>query len=284
MTEQMMSAAAGNGDEEFDASIPGQQRGDDQEFDEMESDVASKYEPPVQEPDIVTVAGFKGGVGKSRTAKELASLLEAVLTDFEWDWGGVTRGWGYFEENRVKSPLLEAFETGKTPKPLSGGGRKPDLIPGHTDFEMNQPSSDVVAESLLQWSRDLKRRLVVDTHPGGSASTYGAMAAARVTVVPAVLANEELRALDGLLTNLPDYPLLVIPYMIGRSPAAWAINELERLAKKHGAQIGPPVSRYSWIPNRRVRVPICASTPSARTAPFVAEMMAVKEAVNSYGR
>ncbi|MCZ1012117.1 ParA family protein [Streptomyces lydicus] len=245
---------------------------------------AGAYVPPEQESDVVAVAGFKGGVGKSRTAKELAWLLGAVLTDFEWDWGGVTRGWGYFEEDRIKSPLIRAFQTGETPKPLSGRGRKPDLIPGHTDFERNQPRADVVAKALLQWTRELKRRLVVDTHPGGSESTYGAMAASRVTVVPAVLGNEELRALEGLLRNLPDYPLLLIPYKVGRSPAAWALDELERLATEHKALIGPFVSNYSWIPNRRTRVPICASPSSKRSEQFVEEMRAVAEAVDSYGR
>ncbi|MEU2516841.1 ParA family protein [Streptomyces syringium] len=242
------------------------------------------YVFPVQEPDVIAVAGFKGGVGKSRTAKELAALKAAVLTDFEWDWGGVTRGWGYHEEERVKAPLLEAFRTGKTPTPLSGRGRKPDLIPGHTDFERNQPKSEVVRDALIQWSRELKRRLVVDTHPGGSESTYGAMAAARVTVVPVVLGDDELRALEGLLRTLADYPLLLIPYKIGRSPAAWALDELERLATVYQAQVGPAVSNYPWIPNRRVRVPICASPPSARTTPFIQEMKAVAEAVEKYGR
>ncbi|MGW7319214.1 ParA family protein [Streptomyces sp. NPDC054865] len=263
-------------------AIPSQHEGPDEEGDGV--DAGGAYVPPVQEPDVVTVAGFKGGVGKSRTSKELAWLLDGVLTDFEWDWGGVTRGWGYFEETRNKSPLIQAFQSGDTPKPLSGRGRKPDLIPGHTDFERNQPRSEVVAESLLKWSRDLQRRLVVDTHPGGSESTYGAMAAARVTVVPAVLGNEELRALEGLLKNLPDYPLLLIPYKIGRSPAAWLLDELERLAEENKAAIGPSVGDYYWIPQRRLRVPICASPLSKRTAPFVEEMQAVAEAVKNYGR
>ncbi|GAA2843002.1 ParA family protein [Kitasatospora aburaviensis] len=275
-----MSAETFQAPIDTEARIPGQAG----ELDEPVAE-AKGYTPPEQEPDVVAVAGFKGGVGKSRTAKELAFLRQAVLTDLEWDWGGVTRGWGYFEEDRVSTPpLLRAFQTGETPKPLSGNGRKPDLIPGHTDFERNQPKADVVAESLQQWSRELKRRIVVDTHPGGCESTYGAMAGARVTVVPAVLGNEELRALEGLLTNLPDYPLLLIPYKVNRAPAAWLLDELERLSDTFQAQIGPAVGNYSWIPDRRSRVPICASKPSKRTGQFIEEMQAVAEAVENYGR
>ncbi|MFF3734070.1 ParA family protein [Streptomyces sp. NPDC002476] len=278
MTSETLKDVIG---EDAKTAIPAQHECRDEE---VATDASGGYEPPKQEPDVVAVAGFKGGVGKSRTAKELAWLLNGVLTDFEWDWGGVTRGWGYFEEDRIKSPLIRAFQTGETPRPLSGRGRKPDLIPGHTDFERNQPRAAAVAESLLQWSRDLKRRLVVDTHPGGSESTYGAMAAARVTVVPAVLGNEELRALEGLLKNLPDYPLLLIPYKVGRSPAAWLLDELERLADENNAEIGPAVGDYYWIPQRRLRVPICASPLSKRTTSFVEEMKAVAEAVEKYGR
>ncbi|MFR9675739.1 ParA family protein [Streptomyces sp. TR02-1] len=271
-----------------DTQVPSARHHGDELLHQTPQDVAeessSSYVPPEQEPDIVATAGFKGGIGKSRTAKELSALFQAVLTDLEWDWGGVTRGWGYFEENRVKSPLIEAFRTGKTPRPLSGGGRKPDLIPGHTDFERNQPRAEVVAEHLNRWSHDLKRRLVVDTHPGGSESTYGAMAAARVTVVPAVLGRDEMRALEGLLQNVADYPLLVIPYKIGRSPAAWALDELVKFKGKYGITIGPPVSNYTWIPDRKNRVPICASAESKRTSPFIEEMRAVAEAVDSYGR
>lgn len=277
MTGEVLNEAAAEG---LTATIPAQHESRDEEA----TDAGGGYKPVEQEPEVFAVAGFKGGVGKSRTAQELAWLLNAVLTDFEWDWGGVTRGWGYFEEDRVKSPLIRAFQTGQTPKPLSGHGRKPDLIPGHTAFERNQPRASVVTETLLQWSRDLKRRLVVDTHPGGSESTYGAMAAARVTVVPAVLGNEELRALEGLLQDVVDYPLLLIPYKIGRAPAAWLLDELERLAEKYEAEIGPAVGDYYWIPQRRLRVPICASPLSKRTKPFVEEMKDVAEAVMNYGR
>jgi hypothetical protein len=48
-------------------------------------------EPDSGVPKIVTVAAYKGGVGKTTLALELAYLLGAPLVDFEWDSGGASR-------------------------------------------------------------------------------------------------------------------------------------------------------------------------------------------------
>ena len=40
---------------------------------------------------IITIAAWKGGVGKTELAKELAWLLDGVLVDLDWDAGGATR-------------------------------------------------------------------------------------------------------------------------------------------------------------------------------------------------
>lgn len=37
---------------------------------------------------IITIAAWKGGVGKTELAKELAWLLDGVLVDLDWDAGG----------------------------------------------------------------------------------------------------------------------------------------------------------------------------------------------------
>jgi hypothetical protein len=42
---------------------------------------------PVAVPRIVTVAAYKGGVGKTTIALELAYLLAAPLVDLDWDQG-----------------------------------------------------------------------------------------------------------------------------------------------------------------------------------------------------
>ena len=49
---------------------------------------------------IITIAAWKGGVGKTELAKELAWLLDGVLVDLDWDAGGATRAWGYRHETR----------------------------------------------------------------------------------------------------------------------------------------------------------------------------------------
>ncbi len=118
---------------------------------------------------IVTVAAYKGGVGKTTLALELAYLLDAPLVDLDWDKGGATNRWGY--RPGATSPLLDALETGKVPRPRKGRG-KPDLVPSDRDFEANQPEANTMAEALEKWAAAWDRAyVVVDTHPGGWALT-----------------------------------------------------------------------------------------------------------------
>ena len=127
--------------------------------------------------EIVSVAAWKGGVGKSTLAYELAFLLDAPLVDLDWDRGGVTRHWGYRHENRMRAPLLDAIERGRTPTPLRGD-LKPDLVPSHPDLVDNQPTPEDMANALEKWAGEWGRDyVIVDTHPGGVASTYGAISA-----------------------------------------------------------------------------------------------------------
>ena len=152
---------------------------------------------------IITVAAAKGGVGKTTIAYELAWLLKAPLVDLDWDRGGATRQWGYRHETFVRAPLLDALENGRTPR-LVKGMRKPDLVPCHPDFVDNQPSAEELASALEKWAHEWgSDYVVVDTHPGGVPSTFGAMSAASTVVTPVVLATKELEALEGLLAELP---------------------------------------------------------------------------------
>jgi chromosome partitioning protein len=214
-------------------------------------------------PCIIVVAAWKGGVGKTTLAYELAYLFGGVLIDLDWDRGGATVAWGYRPELRSRVALLDALESGRVPRPLLGN-RKPDLVPSHPDFGPNQPAAEKMADALESWRDALGRVLVVDTHPGGVPSTYGAMAAANVVVVPSVLATKELEALEGMLEEVPDYPLVIAPNMVPSSPPAAELDRFERAVRKAGAVVAPPISKHEWLRTRKVRLALTSYDPEPK--------------------
>jgi chromosome partitioning protein len=231
---------------------------------------------------IVSVAAWKGGVGKTELSKELAWLLDAVLVDFDWDRGGVTRAWGYRHETRTNAPLLDAIETGRTPRPLTGGDYRANLVPSHPDWGDNQPESEHLTAHLERWSSHWRRPLVIDTHPGGGPATYGAIAAAHVIVVPVVLETRAMEALEGMADELRAYPLIVIPNMISAAPRPM-IDWLQRISDTYKIPVGPPIGNYNWLRQRRFRMAVAARTPvPAKNRQFVAEITAVARAVVTY--
>lgn len=240
----------------------------------------STQHPAPPGPAVITVAGWKGGIGKSLLAYELAYLLDAVLLDLDWDGGGVTRQWGYRPEARLRAPLLDALESGRTPRPLTGT-RKPRLIPSHPDLAVNQPAPDALATTLEQWAAALGSPLVVDTHPGGVPATYGAITAARVVVTPAVLATRELAALETMLAELPDYPMVIVPNRVPSSPPSWAVERLATLAD--GIPVASPISDHRWLPGRRVRTAVSSTTEqeSRRAYRLATELRTVAEEVSA---
>ncbi|NYI99287.1 chromosome partitioning protein [Streptomonospora nanhaiensis] len=229
------------------------------------------------DPKIYAVASWKGGVGKTTLAYELAYQLGAVLVDLDWDKGSSTRAWGYRTELRLRSPLLAALESGGTKIPrYVSGEKKPDLLPGHEDFAMAQPEAEAMADLLESWAKAWGRDLVVDCHPGGSTpSTLGAMAAAQKVVVPAPLAEKPMEALQGMLEQVPDYPLLVVPYQISGVPPARYRRWLRRITTEAGVPVGPPVGEYSWIEGRTLRRAISSEPVPKRAEQFVGQVAAV---------
>jgi chromosome partitioning protein len=241
---------------------------DDKEFEESGSGIlvpAARRAPPFIRipPCVIVVAAWKGGVGKTTLAYELAYLLGGVLVDLDWDRGGATVAWGYRPEQRSRVALLDALESGRIPRPLLGN-RKPDLIPSHPDFGPNQPPAEKMADALEAWCRALGRVLVVDTHPGGVPSTYGAMAAGYAVVVPSVLATKELEALEGMLEEVADYPLVIAPNMVPGSPPASELDRFERAVRKAGARVAPPVSEHKWLRTRKGRLALTSYDPEPK--------------------
>jgi chromosome partitioning protein len=231
---------------------------------------------------IVTVAAYKGGVGKTTLALELAYLLNGPLVDLDWDKGGASKRWGYQPGER--SPLLDALEKGRTPR-LRKGKRKPDLLPADEDFEAVQPDADTMAALLEKWAADWGSDfVVVDTHPGGVPATHGAMAAATVVVSPVVLATGELDGLEGLLERAADYPLLIIPNKVPRVPDARLLRRLRELVTRFDVPVGPPISEHRRLPRRSARMVVSATLPPPKTwDQYVSELLAVAKAVKNYG-
>ena len=233
---------------------------------------------------IVSVTSSKGGVGKTTVANELAYVNNAVLVDLDWDAGSASRAWGFRHELRVRSPLLEAIETGRAPRPLTGR-RKPDLVPGHPAFAELQPDPEDMASHLERWAKEWDRPVVVDTHPGAAHAAFGAMAVAQVVVVPVILATKELLAVQGMLDEFVDYPLLLVPNKIGRVPPAPELRRLRTMVENARVPVGPPLPFCRSLPTRKRRTAVCAETPTPATyRAFTTAVRRLADAVERYGR
>lgn len=232
---------------------------------------------------IITVMAGKGGIGKSLFAKELAWLLDLVLVDLDWDGGCATRSMGYLHEKYSNAPLLDALESGRTPRPRHMT-RRPDLIPSHPDFEANQPEADEMSATLVRWGKELDRTFMCDTHPGGSPSTLGACAAADLVIMPVVLGTQELNAVEQSLVEMSSYPLLLVPNWVPAIPPAAERKRLRDIASKYDVRVSRAfVSEYRWMRTRKLRTAITAApTFSKRTAPVATDFVSLAEEVLSY--
>ena len=234
---------------------------------------------------VIAVIAYKGGVGKTTIAYELAYLLGAVLVDFEHDEGSATVTWGYDYRQRVGAPLIDAFVKGMPPQPLKGN-RKPDLVPGHPDLAATTIPAHLVTENLLAWAKAWRRPIVVDAHPGGTETTRGVAAAATIIVSPVILGTKELQALDGMTTEMADYPVFVVPnkYRGYRLADEGLLRDLGRIGRKPGVTVGPFISDYSkWLPNRRQRVALTSYAPvPRRIQPIDGELRDVAKKVREY--
>lgn len=231
-------------------------------------------------PPIIAVAAWKGGDGKSLTARELAYLLGAVLVDFDWDRGCSSRYMGFRHEKYVGRHVLDAIEKGRVPVPIKGR-RKADLVPSHPDWQDEQPDRETITDALIQWAKAWQRPVVVDNHPGACESTYGAVNAADTIVVPSVLTKESLNALEGMIDELTDYPLLVVPNKVN-APPAWARKRLRDIVTRHDIPVGPKISFHRFLETRSRNFAISSEPVPKRAQGYVTEMDAVAEAVINY--
>lgn len=207
---------------------------------------------------IIVLHSRKGGIGKTTEAYELAYVLDAVLVDFEHDGGGATAAWGYRPLDRVRVPILEALATGRVPHPIKGD-RKPRLVPGHPDLYDQMPDAETVADALERWAVEWDTEwVVVDTHPGISPAAHGAMQVANAVVVPAPLKVSEMRALEELVNDMADYPLIISPNMVPATPPARSVKDLARIVEGTSVRVGPPIPQVNAVGQRTKRIAMTA--------------------------
>lgn len=234
---------------------------------------------------IVSVHSRKGGVGKTTVAYELAWLLGGVLVDLEWDDGGATRQWGYRHEQRASAPIADALERGRTPRPIRGHG-KPSLVPGHPTLGALGVSAEDVAKALRSWANDWDTDwLVVDTHPGSNPWSDGANAVADIVLAPVPLKTKELEAIAGMVDEMADYPLVLVPNMVPRVPEAGGVARLSSIVEGTPVRVGPIVPRAEAVDVRRKRMAMTAEdTPAKAVQPVVDALQDLAAYVRSYSQ
>lgn len=233
---------------------------------------------------IYTVASHKGGVGKSTIAYELAQLLDAVLVDFEWDGGGVTSTWGYDPETRSVDHLLRAIEHESTPKPLTGRGLKPDLVPGSPYLDTVELDPQQVGRLIEQWAGEWDRDIVIDTHPGASAPAYGALSVSHVVCVPTPLKTKDLSATERMINDMLDYPLVIVPNMVRRFAPEAEVAKIEKMVAGTRVQVGPFIPDGGRaVETRKKRMAITADPRPAKTLqPVIVQLNALASFVKEY--
>lgn len=237
---------------------------------------------------VVAVVSDKGGVGKSTLAYELAAALDAVLVDLDWSGGGVSASWGFDHRQRTRRPLLDSLASGRPPHFLRQPYR-PALVPSHPDLVDIEPSAtlarDLVARRLRAWSDAWNLSVVVDTHPGFNGLTTAAIEAADLLVVPLVLREKELNALDRMLQEgLTENRVLLVPNMVPPVTPRAQLKRLKVLLRPfEGLPVAPPVSLHPWWPRRQLRSALVLTpNPGRRVARAVEELRAVAEAVRQH--
>ncbi|GAB1646911.1 hypothetical protein KRMM14A1259_73340 [Krasilnikovia sp. MM14-A1259] len=239
---------------------------------------------------VFTSASYKGGIGKTLIAYELAFLIDGILVDLDWDKGGATVKWGYDPDLRVNAPLVDLVEKGRIPKPLSGQLWRPDLVPCTPDLKYVVPPAKKFTDILVKLAQELgekyQKAVVFDTHPGGGPEAFAPMATSNVVLGVVELGQQEMSAGEQMVDELKAYPLLLVPNRVtGTAQEDRYLDWLDRVTEEAGVPVAPPITDMRhWVKVRKSRMAITANRPTARFERLRQDLQAVAGAAVSYVR
>ena len=230
---------------------------------------------------VITVAGHKGGVGKTTIAYELAAALSGVLVDLDFHGGGATNLWGFDSRAARRAPLLDALESGGVPR-LKERPNRPALVPSHPDLSAAEIDADDVADAIERWAAAwAPRPIIVDTHPGAHFTTDGALQAADLVVVPVPPSRRAIAAVREMLFENTGFRIVLVPNMVSRSPREWWLQALEAFADDPLVHLAPPIALHPWLNDRLLTTPVVRQTrPGRRTERAAAEYRAVAQHIS----
>ena len=224
---------------------------------------------------VITVAGHKGGVGKTTIAYELAAALDGVMVDLDFHGGGATNLWGFDSRSARRAPLLDALVEAACHGPSSGrtGHRwcppiRTSALPSWTPTR--SPTRSSVGD------RRAPRPIIVDTHPGAHFTTDGALQAADLVVVPVPPSRRAIAAVREMLYEHSGFRIVLVPNMVSRSPREWWLQALEGFAEDPLVHLAPAITLHPWLNDRLLTTPVVAQTrPGRRTEHAASQFRAV---------
>ena len=154
---------------------------------------------------IISVANQKGGVGKTTTAVNLASVLAStkrkiLLIDLD-SQGNATTASGLKKENT----LLGLFEGKNINEIVASSNNSYDVIPGGEDLVAleahirTEPKKGFIEESLSELKYDF---VIIDTPPALNSLTVEALISSVGTLVPLQCEYYSLEGISSLLNTI----------------------------------------------------------------------------------
>jgi chromosome partitioning protein len=114
---------------------------------------------------------------------------------------------------------------------------------------------------------------VIDTHPGASDVTNGALSIANVIVTPVPLRNSDLDGTEHMVNELADYPVVLVPNFVPAAPPAAEVRRLRKIVEGTPVQVAAPIPAALAVGTRKKRMAITSEDPPGKALQPVANAL-----------